>query len=229
MLNAVGRRFADEGADFRNYTYAAFGRAILRQPSGIAFQIYDAQVTGWLRKEEYGDDVTKKVYADDLQSLAMKLVPEGLNDPTEFLKTIEDYNKAVTAHRSACPDQIWDPAVKDSLSTSAPGLVSKIDPPKSNWALTLHEPPFMAVKVACGITFTFGGLAIDPDSAAVISKESGNPVTGLFCTGELVGGLFYGNYPGGSGLTAGAVFGRKAGKAAAQLAATHPDDNPGMV
>ena len=33
----------------------------------------------------------------------------------------------------------------------------------------------------------------------------------------MLGGLFYSNYPGGSGLTSGAVFGRRAGKAAAAL------------
>jgi tricarballylate dehydrogenase len=32
----------------------------------------------------------------------------------------------------------------------------------------------------------------------------------------LVGGLFYFNYPGGSGLTSGAVFGRIAGTTAAR-------------
>jgi tricarballylate dehydrogenase len=31
----------------------------------------------------------------------------------------------------------------------------------------------------------------------------------------MVGGLFYGNYPGGTGLAAGAVFGRIAGTSAA--------------
>ena len=221
MLNAAGKRFVDEGADFRNYTYAAFGRAILCQPGGIAFQVFDSQTIKWLREEEYGDDVTKKVYAEDLQSLTQKLVPEGLQDPSEFLTTIKNYNDAVAAHAAAYPDQVWDPSIKDGLSTSEPGSVSNLYPPKSNWALKVHEPPFMAVKVACGITFTFGGLAVDPSTAAVLSEKNNTPLTGLFCTGELVGGLFYGNYPGGSGLTAGAVFGRKAGKAAAQLAIAH--------
>jgi len=134
------------------------------------------------------------------------------------LKTITEYNAAVEAHTAAYPDQKWDPSIKDGLSTSAPGLVSELKPTKSNWALALRDPPFMAVKVACGITFTFGGLAIDPGTAAVLSEKDNSPINGLFCTGELVGGLFFGNYPGGSGLTAGAVFGRKAGKAAAELA-----------
>lgn len=217
MLNSAGSRFVDEGADFRNYTYAAFGRAILNQPNGIAFQIFDAQITDWLRKEEYGDDVTEKIFAEDLESLAQKLVPQGLEDPTTFFKSVQDYNEAVAAHAVAFPGKVWDPSVKDGLSTSTPGLASQLNPPKSNWALALNVPPFMAVKVACGITFTFAGLAIDADTAAVLSQKTNEPIPGLYCTGELVGGLFYGNYPGGSGLTAGAVFGRKAGQAAARL------------
>ena len=44
----------------------------------------------------------------------------------------------------------------------------------------------------------------------------GNAIPGLYAAGELVGGLFYYNYPGGSGLMAGAVFGRIAGDSAAR-------------
>ncbi|EJC97898.1 FAD/NAD-binding domain-containing protein [Fomitiporia mediterranea MF3/22] len=212
MINAAGRRFVDEGADYRNYTYAAYGRAILAQPGGIAFQVYDNQVIKWLREEEYADDVVKKVYADSIDDLADKLVAEGLEGPTTFVSTIEKYNEAVHTHRGLHSDLVWDPSVKDGLST---GVQSTVDPPKSNWALPLTRPPFLAVKIACGITFTFGGLAIDPESAGVISEDTGKPIPGLFCAGELVGGLFYGNYPGGSGLTSGAVFGKKAGNAAA--------------
>jgi tricarballylate dehydrogenase len=40
------------------------------------------------------------------------------------------------------------------------------------------------------------------------------PIRGLYAAGELVGGLFYFNYPGGSGLMAGSVFGRIAGASA---------------
>ena len=35
MLNANGERFVDEGADFRNYTYAKYGRVILSQPMPV--------------------------------------------------------------------------------------------------------------------------------------------------------------------------------------------------
>lgn len=216
MINSVGRRFVDEGADYRNYTYAAYGRAILAQPGGIAFQVYDNQVSKWLRKEEYDDDVVQKVVADNIEELAQKLIGEGLAEPSVFVETVTEYNAAVAIYRASCPDLVWDPSVKDGLSTGAPG--SGIQPPKSNWALPLTVPPFLAVKVTCGITFTFGGLAIDPETAGVLSDDTGEPIPGLFCAGELVGRIFYGNYPGGSGLMSDAVFGRKAGKAAANRA-----------
>ncbi|KAK3062117.1 hypothetical protein LTR53_019510, partial [Teratosphaeriaceae sp. CCFEE 6253] len=93
-----------------------------------------------------------------------------------------------------------------------------LDLAKSNWALPIVKPPFLAVKVTSGITFTFGGLAINAENAAVL-REDGSEIEGLHCAGEMVGGLFYGNYPGGSGLTAGGVFGRRAGRAAAERAA----------
>ncbi len=88
--------------------------------------------------------------------------------------------------------------------------------PKSNWANPIEAPPFEAYAVTCGVTFTFGGLKVDRD-ARVLSADSG-AIPGLFAAGELVGGLFYFNYPGGTGLTAGAVFGRQAGAAAAAFA-----------
>lgn len=218
MVNARGQRFVDEGEDFRNYTYAKFGRAILHQPGGCAFQVWDSEVVGWLRKEEYDDDVVEKVWAQSVEELADALEQKGLEDKAAFVRTIEAYNAAVRASQAENPARTWDPAVKDGLSTvnSPPEL--NVDPPKSNWALRLEKSPFLAVKVACGITFTFGGLAIDPDTANVLN-EKGERIRGLFATGEVVGGLFYGNYPGGSGLTAGAVFGRKAGAEAAKLAA----------
>ena len=105
----------------------------------------------------------------------------------------------------------FDPNVKDGRGTRGLGI------PKSNWANTIDEPPFEAYAVTCGITFTFGGLKIDT-SARVIDAE-GAPIPGLFAAGELVGGIFYFNYPGGTGLMNGAVFGRIAGASAGRRAA----------
>ena len=84
-----------------------------------------------------------------------------------------------------------------------------INPPKSNWALPLDTPPYYGYAVTCGITFTFGGLRIN-ELAQVIDTED-KVIEGLYAAGEVVGGLFYNNYPGGSGLMAGSVFGKIAG------------------
>ena len=70
--------------------------------------------------------------------------------------------------------------------------------------------------MTCGITFTFGGLRINTQAQVQDTEE--RTMAGLWAAGELVGGLFYQNYPGGSGLMAGSVFGRIAGRGAAQYA-----------
>ncbi|KAL2814049.1 FAD binding domain-containing protein [Aspergillus granulosus] len=213
MLNLEGERFVDEGVDMRNYTYAIFGKAILSQPGHAAFQVWDATMTPWLRSEEYRDGIVERITASTLEELAEKCAERGLRNPGKFLATIKEYNEAVAASRAENPGQKWDPAVKDGLSTQS--ARKQLALAKSNWATPLTKGTFVAVKVTCGITFTFGGLAVDPETAGVISTATNSPVPGLYCAGEMVGGLFYDNYPGGSGLTSGAVFGRRAGCAAA--------------
>lgn len=215
-INRRGERFFDEGSDIRNYTYAKFGKAILGQPGGVAFQVWDSQGTPWLRSAEYRDEVVRKTHGDTIEELASKLEKsEGLESAQRFVATVQEYNKAVSSHRQEHPDLQWDPSVKDGLSTQSSAKSLQIA--KSNWALPLNQGPFMAIKVCCGVTFTFGGLAIEPKTAAVISSVTGAAVPGVFCCGEMVGGLFYENYPGGSGLTSGATFGRRAGINAAAL------------
>jgi tricarballylate dehydrogenase len=197
-INAEGKRFVDEGADFRNYTYAKYGRVILNQPGQFAWQIFDAKVKGQLR-DEYKIRQVTKVTANSLEELVSKL--DDTNQPAA-LKELQEYNAAVQT------DIPFNPNVKDGRGTKN----LKIN--KSNWANTLDTPPFEAYAVTCGITFSFGGLKINPQ-AQVISSD-GEPIPGLYAAGELVGGIFWFNYPGGSGLTNGAVFGRIAGANAAK-------------
>ncbi len=204
MVNARGERFVDEGADFRNYTYAKYGHVILQQPGQLAWQVFDARVTHLLRDEYRIREVTK-VRADTLEELAAKL--EDV-DGARFLETVAEYNAAVQV------DVPFDPTVKDGRGTT--GLAV----PKSNWANRLDTPPYEAYEVTCGITFTFGGLKIDRQ--ARVLDVADRPIPGLYAAGELVGGLFYFNYPGGTGLTAGAVFGKIAGSGAG-AAAKHGD------
>ena len=197
VVNANGHRFVDEGADFRNYTYAKYGRAILEQPGQIAWQVFDA-ATAHLLRDEYRIRQVSKCSADTLAGLAAKM--EGI-DAGAFVATVEDFNAAVAR------DVPFDPTVKDGRCTHG------LDVAKSNWANPIERPPFTAYAVTCGITFTFGGLHVDAN--ARVLDQSGEPITGLFAAGELAGGLFYFNYPGGTGLTAGSVFGRVAGRLAA--------------
>ena len=198
MVNARGRRFIDEGADFRNYTYAKYGRVILEQPGQFAWQIFDRKVTHLLR-DEYRIKQVTKVTANTLDELAGKLDDV---DPRGCLEEIKSYNAAVQA------DIAFNPTIKDGRCTR--GLA--ID--KTNWANRIDEPPFEGYAVTCGITFTFGGLRID-NNANVLDTD-GRPIGGLYAAGELVGGLFYFNYPGGTGLTSGSVFGRIAGNGASK-------------
>ncbi|MDB5864545.1 MAG: Tricarballylate dehydrogenase [Betaproteobacteria bacterium] len=201
MVNARGERFLDEGADFRNYTYAKYGAELLHQPGMFAWQIFDGRAIAMLRDEYRVRQVTK-ARADTLEALAEKL--EGV-DAKRFLEMIGEFNRAVPA-----VDGPINAGVKDGRSTH--GLAV----PKSNWAYPIDEPPFEAYAVTTGITFTFGGLKID--TQARVQSTLGQSIGGLCAAGEIVGSLFYHNYPGGSGLTAGAVFGRIAGQSAAQHA-----------
>jgi tricarballylate dehydrogenase len=197
MVNATGERFVDEGADFRNYTYAKYGRVVLEQPENFAWQIFDKKVDHLLR-DEYRIKRVTKASANTIEDLAKQL--EGVN-AERFVSYIREYNAAVQK------DAPFNPNVKDGRGTK--GL--KVN--KTNWANTIEEPPFSAYQITCGLTFTFGGLRIN-ENAQVLDVDMA-PMQGLYAAGEIVGGIFYFNYPGGSGLINGAVFGRIAGHSAA--------------
>ena len=200
MVNATGKRFVDEGADFRNYTYAKYGHVVLQQPGQFAWQVFDAKVTDLLR-DEYRIRQVTKASADTIGELAAKLDDV---DAGAFVAEVEAYNAAVMT------EVPFDPAVLDGRGTKG------LEVPKSNWAQTLDTPPFEAFAITCGITFTFGGLKVTTEGHVI--DNDGMPIPGLYAAGELVGGLFYFNYPGGTGLMSGAVFGRAAGASAARAA-----------
>lgn len=194
VVNLDGERFIDEGADMRNYTYAKYGREVMKQPQRAAVQIFDAKTIDNVRDEYRIKEVTR-FEADTLEELA-----EGLGiDPAGLKHTIAEFN-------AACQPGEYNPSILDGVSTSG------IKPPKSNWALPIDKPPYTGFMVTCGITFTFGGLKIN--NRAQVLDLVDKPIPGLYAAGELVGGLFYQNYPGGTGLMNGAVFGRLAGASA---------------
>ena len=203
MVNLTGERFVDEGEDLRNHTYVRFGREIMAQPHRTAIQIFDQKTIPLLRDEYRIKQVTKYT-ANSIEELAAQL---EIN-PQALRASIDEFN-------AACPDGAFgdgfNPAILDGISTD--GLAIN----KTNWALPINEPPFEAYVTTTGVTFTFGGLRIDETGA--VQDVSDRSIPGLFAAGELVGGLFYENYPGGSGLMAGTVFGKLAGESAAALVA----------
>ncbi|KIV96492.1 precorrin 3B synthase CobZ [Exophiala mesophila] len=202
MVNKEGKRFMDEGRDTFELTYAATGDLIGKQTDSTAFQIFDQKSLITLEPRY---STGKPVEAETLAELGTKL---GLN-VREFLKTVEEFNAAV-------PDSpAWDPFHKDGRSTG-----DKLAIPKTNWAQTVDQGPFVAYVVTCGITFTYGGLKTD--ARAHVLNHEGNRMPGLWAVGEISGGLFAYNYPGASGLVKGSVFGKIAGAAAAEQALQSP-------
>jgi tricarballylate dehydrogenase len=196
MVNTEGRRFVDEGEDFHAYTYAKFGAEINKQPGGTAYQIFDAKLAEQVARMKY--DGATPVVANTIRELA-----DGLAiNPDNLVEEIERFNAAVL------DDHPFNEAIRDGRGTKG------IAPPKTNWAQRIDKPPYVAYAVTGGLTFTFGGLKINP-RCQVINKLD-RPIEGLYAAGEVTGGFFYYNYPSGSGLTRGAVTGRVAGRNAAR-------------
>lgn len=200
MVNLNGERFVDEGENYRNLTYARFGREVMKQPRRTAIQIFDQKTVGRLRDEYRIKEVTRA------QSDTISGVAEALGIDAQALeRTIREYN-------AACGPQAFQPAILDGKCTQG------ITPPKSNWALPIDQPPYVAYVVTTGITFTFGGLQINDKGE--VQDMTDQSIPGLYAAGELVGGLFYENYPGGTGLMSGSVFGKLAGESAGEYVRT---------
>ena len=193
MVNINGERFVDEGSDFALNNFVEMGALILRQPRGIAYQVFDAKAESLLEERYWGASV---VTAETVGELAEKL---GL-DRAKVEGTIGGFNEAVQ-------DGEFDPSRLDGKGTMG------VEPPKSNWAQAIDTPPFLAYRVTGGITYTFGGLKINTRGQVLDGEEK--PIVGLYAAGEIVGGFFYFDSLRASGLMHGAVFGRIAGANAA--------------
>ncbi len=196
VVNRHGYRFYDEGQDFWPKRYAIWGGLIAGQPDQIAFSILDSKTI-----DRFLPPVFPPFSADSIAGLALtlKLNPETLKE------TVSEYNSATM--------QNADVNMEKLDGNSAVGL--KI--PKSNWALPIDKPPYFALPLRPGITFTYMGVAID-DCARVLTT-SGEPMKNVFAAGEIVSGnVLTRGYLGGFGLTLGSVFGELAGRMAGRYA-----------
>jgi tricarballylate dehydrogenase len=189
LVNQNGKRFVDEGEHASDKTYAKFGKIVaLTQPGGVAYVIFDAPNRNVVNPDYRGPEMAP-VEAESLQSLAGKLDI----DAEDFLATVQEYNASI----------------RD-------GKCLSLNPPKTNFAQPIATPPFCAYKVTGGFTFTFGGVRTN--GRAEVLDDNAKAIPGLYAAGEMVTGIFYGNYAGGSSLPRCVVFGRIAGEQAANYA-----------
>lgn len=196
FVDHSGHRFLDEGEDFRDHTYVKFSKFIVEQAGGEAWCLFDQKA---YQREEFARawrPVGPPLEAGTLKELAgmMDLPPENLMD------TVANFNAAV------------QPGEYDLDRLDGKRTVG-ITPPKSNWALPLDTPPYIAIPVTGGITFTFGGVKCDTTARVIDTR--GQVMAGLYAAGEPMGEIFYFNYPGASSVIRGAVFGKIAGAHAA--------------
>lgn len=197
IVNAQGQRFLDEGEDFRDHTYVKFAKVIVEEASGLAFCIFDDQAFSRPEFQRGWRLPADPIVRGSLEELATALgIP-----PAELVETVRRFNAAVQPGR-------LDLDLLDGKGAAG------ISPPKSNWALPIEVAPFVGVPVKGGITFTFGGLKVGPDTRVI--DDAGAVIKGLFAAGEIAGEFFYYNYPGATSVLRGAVFGRIAGRNAAR-------------
>jgi tricarballylate dehydrogenase len=196
VVNKYGKRFYDEGEDFWPKRYAIWGRLIAEQPEQIAYSIFDSRALPLFLTSLY-----PPFQSQTSQGLAQAI---GL-DPQAVGCTVHEFNAAVPTGGTFDPSKLDD--------CTARGL----EPPKSHWATRIEQPPFYGYALRPGVTFTYMGLAVDAD--ARVQLASGSALSNVYAAGEIMSGnVLSSGYLGGFGLTIGTVFGRIAGKQAAQHA-----------
>lgn len=192
VVNKNGERFYDEGEDVWPKRYAIWGRLVAAQPDQVAYSIIDSRSIDLFMPSVY-----PPFSADTLDGLAQKL-----DLPVDRLTaTVEAFN-------AGCRDGAFHPQQLDGLATEG------VEPPKTNWARAIAEPPFYAYSLRPGVTFTYLGLKVD--QRARVSGPEGQ-YDNIWSAGEMMAGSILGQgYLAGFGMTIGTVFGRIAGQEAAK-------------
>lgn len=195
VVNKDAERFYDEGEDVWPKRYAIWGRLVAAQPDQVGYVIIDSKSLNL-----FMPSVFPPIEADSIEALADKM---GL-PPDRLRATVDAFN-------AACGDASkFHPTELDGVSTTG------IDPPKTNWARPITEPPFYGYSLRTGVTFTYLGLKVDERAQCSLGNR---PVANLWAAGETMAGSILGQgYLAGFGMTIGTVFGRIAGKEAAARA-----------
>jgi tricarballylate dehydrogenase len=197
LVNKQGLRFADEAPGTVDAYYERVTRRIFEQPDGLAYVILDAKHTSIPNYRLAIRTDQPPIVGATVEELALAV---GL-PPKTVKTTIDAYNRA-------CSSGDYRPLELDGLATRG------LDPPKSNWALPIDQPPYHAYPIISANVFTFGGLKVD-NHGRVLNSD-GEPIAGLYAAGEIIG-VYYRNYTGATSVLKGLVFGRLAGRHAATL------------
>ncbi len=196
LVDAQGRRFADEGAGLMHETWEDLARRIhFETPGSVAWSVHDASL---LDIEDYQRAIRSEVPPVRADSIAELGAGAGIA------------NREAPLARDNAPAP-RDPARFDPYRTDGLAAEASLSPPKSNWARPLVRPPFLAWPLAGAIAYTFGGIATD-EQARVLGAAG--PLPGLYAAGEITG-HFYGTAPNAVAVLRALVFGRIAGRNAA--------------
>lgn len=193
VVNRLGQRFYDEGEEIWPKRYAIWGRLIAEQPDQIAYCIVDSKTI-----EGFLPPLFDPYQADSIKEIAgiIGVVPQAL------LETVTEYN------RGTFGNAITDMQRLDGVGTRG------VMPAKSNWALPIDAPPYYALPLRPGITFTYMGVTID-DRSRVVDRHC-RPFRNVYAAGEIMSGnILTKGYLAGIGMTIGSTFGKLAGKEAA--------------
>ena len=194
VVDKTGQRFFDEGGGLVHETWETFSRQIhFETPGREAYAILDRRL---LDIADYQRAIRSEVapyQADTLETLAKTIGVDAGNLAT----TVAAYNAACTGDAAK-----FDATRCDGLTAS-----KTLQPPKSNWARSIAEPPFLAYPLIGAIAYTFAGLATD-ERARVL--RGGSAIPGLYAAGEITG-HFYGTAPNAVSVLRAFVFGHVAG------------------
>lgn len=191
LVNREGRRFGSETVG-----YSEYAGAVMAQPDGEAWEIFDAEVYETSLGTRFDEVVEagKVVRSETLEGLATTF---GL--PTGALtKTINETN-------SSARGEVPDPFGREEFLGGP------------------LEPPFYGIHVRGALFHTQGGLRVD--TRARVLKPDGTHIPGLYAgggTADGVSGSGYEGYSSGNGLLAAAVLGKVAGEAAADEISESP-------
>lgn len=152
-------------------------------------------------------------------SYAYLIVDQAMVDESKVIQgyissgfTVEGTDTAKLAEAIGVPADTLTATLDTWNTAAAAGKDEEFG--RTSFTHPLTTAPYYAIKIAPGIHHTMGGLKIDP--ATQVLKADGSAIPGLFAAGEVTGGVHGGNRLGGTAVSDFVVFGRIAGKSAAE-------------